>query len=126
MRQTYFLFYTKGFNAMRGRWLFSHLLHQTVRTMGYKNPLDLFKKRSSQSPFPTIYLFSEYIFKLSFFSLLKRYLFKYQRVLKFTKKNPLQISSTNHRLLWLERVNQIDRTNKLTDHPWHKSHPKVF
>jgi hypothetical protein len=41
---------------MRGRWLFDPPIHQRVKMMRYKNPLDSWKGKGSQSLFRAAYL----------------------------------------------------------------------
>ena len=45
---------------------------------------------------------------------------------KFIKLDFLQVSSTRFQLPWLEIINQIVRTKKLTNYPRHKSYSNLL
>jgi hypothetical protein len=67
------------------------------------------------------------------FSLKKKFLPKHLRVPKSTKEDLLQVLASNHLGLpgtkhhppWLERINQIVKTKRLTDYPTHMSCSQV-
>jgi len=88
----------------------------------------------SESSFYTEYLFLEFLSKISLSFLLKKYLLKYWRVSKFTKRDLLQVPVINHIGLlnirhqppWSRKMDQIIRVNKLTDYLRHKLCPELL